>query len=392
MDFSLSSSVSPVVPSNVTNHWVVLVSTSRYWFNYRHAANALSLYRIVKRAGIPDSRILLLLPDDFACQSRNGEWAGQIFNSAQHSLNLYEEDDVEVDYRGADVTVESFLRLLTGRHEANVVKSQRLQSDSHSAVLIYLSGHGGDGFLKFQDSEELSAVDLSSALHAMAVQGRYSSLLLLLDTCQAESMASTVTSPSVLSIASSRVGQNSYSHSVDHSIGLSLIDRFTAAVLDFFEGGGGGKVVGQLLQSLDPSLLLSDPVTRLDLFPLPPSQVPVSLFFSAEHRPLTQRGGGQRYHRRQRANDSREALQRETGKEEKGKEGEVSDAVAVSDGSVPSPTDWWSALLTTHPFLAPLCLLTLFTTSWLLPTTKREGRAGHTAGRKEEGVLLRDGR
>ena len=207
--------------SNVTNHWAVLVSTSRYWFNYRHAANALSLYRIVKRLGIPDSRILLLLPDDWACQPRNGQWAGRMFNSPQHSLNLYEEDDVEVDYRGADVTVESFLRLLTGRHEDVVAKSQRLQSDQHSAVLLYLSGHGGNGFLKFQDSEELSAVDLSSALHAMSVQGRFSSMLLLLDTCQAESMAAPVTSPSVLTIVSSRVGQNSYSHSVDHAIGVS---------------------------------------------------------------------------------------------------------------------------------------------------------------------------
>jgi glycosylphosphatidylinositol transamidase (GPIT) subunit GPI8 len=27
-----------------TNNWAVLVCTSRYWFNYRHMANTLSLY------------------------------------------------------------------------------------------------------------------------------------------------------------------------------------------------------------------------------------------------------------------------------------------------------------------------------------------------------------
>ena len=133
---------------NVTNHWAVLVSSSRYWFNYRHAANALSVYRIVKRAGVPDSRILLMLPDDFACSPRNGANAASMFNSAAHALNLYAEDDVEVDYRGAAVTVEAFLRLLHGRHADNVVKSQRLASDAHSAVLIYVSGHGGREFLK----------------------------------------------------------------------------------------------------------------------------------------------------------------------------------------------------------------------------------------------------
>lgn len=30
------------------------VCASRYWFNYRHVANTLSIYRSVKRLGIPD--------------------------------------------------------------------------------------------------------------------------------------------------------------------------------------------------------------------------------------------------------------------------------------------------------------------------------------------------
>lgn len=37
-----------------TNNWAVIVDASRFWFNYRHAANALSIYRSVKRLGIPD--------------------------------------------------------------------------------------------------------------------------------------------------------------------------------------------------------------------------------------------------------------------------------------------------------------------------------------------------
>ena len=28
-----------------TNNWAVIVDTSRFWFNYRHAANVLSIYR-----------------------------------------------------------------------------------------------------------------------------------------------------------------------------------------------------------------------------------------------------------------------------------------------------------------------------------------------------------
>jgi len=40
--------------SDHTNNWAVLVDTSRFWFNYRHVANVLSIYRSVKRLGIPD--------------------------------------------------------------------------------------------------------------------------------------------------------------------------------------------------------------------------------------------------------------------------------------------------------------------------------------------------
>lgn len=41
-------------PSTHTNNWAVLVCTSRFWFNYRHVANTLSIYQSIKRLGIPD--------------------------------------------------------------------------------------------------------------------------------------------------------------------------------------------------------------------------------------------------------------------------------------------------------------------------------------------------
>ncbi len=48
-------------------HRAVLVCTSRFYYNYRHVANTLSMYRTVKRLGIPDSNIILMLADDVAC-------------------------------------------------------------------------------------------------------------------------------------------------------------------------------------------------------------------------------------------------------------------------------------------------------------------------------------
>ena len=113
--------------SKHTNNWAVLVCSSRYWFNYRHVANVLSMYRSVKRLGLPDSRILLMLADDMACNSRNPK-PGIVHNNMNQQINMY-GDDVEVDYRGYDVTVHNFIRLLTGRVEPSTPKSKQLLTD-----------------------------------------------------------------------------------------------------------------------------------------------------------------------------------------------------------------------------------------------------------------------
>lgn len=65
----------------------VQVDTSRFWNNYRHIANALSLYHSVKRLGIPDSQIILMLADQMPCNSRNC-FPGEVFNSRTQKINL----------------------------------------------------------------------------------------------------------------------------------------------------------------------------------------------------------------------------------------------------------------------------------------------------------------
>lgn len=276
--------------------WAVVVSTSRYWFNYRHASNSLSIYHAIKAAGIPDSHILTMIPDDYGCSPRNGEHSAQLFSANNRSMNLYE--NIEIDYRGEHaVTVESLLRLLTNRHHPTTPNSQRLLSDSQSSVLLYLSGHGGNGFLKFQDQEELSSVDLADAIASMHRQGRYGQLMLVIDTCQAESMHEHIDSPNTLSITASRVGQNSYSAGNDPTVGLAISDRFTASVLSFFTHARpawqtDNATVADLIAHFHPSSLMSDPVVRVDHWPRPLEQTYLHEFFAARSQIRTDTDSG----------------------------------------------------------------------------------------------------
>lgn len=265
--------------SRHTNNWAVLVSTSRFWFNYRHMANVLSMYRTVKRLGIPDSQIILMLSDDIACNPRNA-FPGSIFNNKDQAIDLY-GNLIEVDYRGYEVTVENFIRLLTDRWDTNHPRSKRLLTDENSNIFVYLTGHGGNEFLKFQDSEELGAHDIADAFEQMYEKKRYNEIFFMIDTCQANSMYERFYSPNILAVGSSAVDESSYSHHSDLDIGVAVIDRFTFFTLDFLEkiDKNSNATLDKLFDVYVYDNVHSTPGIRTDLFKRNVSDVLLTDFF-----------------------------------------------------------------------------------------------------------------
>ena len=272
-----------MVEAEHTSNWAVLVSTSRFWFNYRHLANVLSIYRTVKRLGIPDSQIILMLPDDMACNPRNA-FPGTVYSNADRAVDLY-GDNIEVDYRGYEVTVENFIRLLTDRVGDEMPRSKRLLTDDRSNILVYMTGHGGNEFLKFQDAEEIGAFDLADAFEQMwekkrlvfsQEQGttsnscRYHEILFMIDTCQANTMYTKLYSPNIIATGSSKLDQSSYSHHADNDVGVAVIDRYTYYNLEFLESEvrdtSSKKTVGDLFDSYSYEKIHSHAGVRYDLF------------------------------------------------------------------------------------------------------------------------------
>jgi phosphatidylinositol glycan class K len=214
------------------NNWAVLVSSSRYWFNYRHQSNALLLYKTLKEQGIPDQRIILMLADDVPSNPRNYR-PGFVFGENTRD-NLYPGDDC-VDYQGEEVSVESFVRVLTGRHLPDTPDSKKLGSDRKSRVLVYLNGHGGDGFIKFQDREVITSQAIADVFYIMEQQKRFGEILFISDTCQADSMLQKIYTQNVIGISTSRVGQSSYSYAPDPTMGFALLDRFAFYLNEFLK-------------------------------------------------------------------------------------------------------------------------------------------------------------
>ncbi|BGP31935.1 hypothetical protein JCM10296v2_003714 [Rhodotorula toruloides] len=265
--------------THFTNNWAVLVCTSRFWFNYRHMANTLAMYRTVKRLGIPDSQIILMLADDAACNPRN-PFAGTVYSNADRKTDLY-GDRIEVDYKGEEVNVETFLRLLSGRLPDSTPASKRLMTDSRSNIFVYLTGHGGDEFLKFQDNEEISAFDIADAFGGMWAKKRYNEILFMVDTCQANTLYSKFYSPNILAMGSSEKDENSYSHHADNDIGVAVTDRYTHHVLTFLEtiNKTSQVTLQNLVDTFSFEIIHSTPGVRKDLFHRPLDETLLTDFF-----------------------------------------------------------------------------------------------------------------
>lgn len=232
--------------SSHTSNVAIILSSSTFYHNYRHTANALAIYQSLKHhGGFTDDNIILMIADDVACDARN-VYKDHIYAKGEHDVDLNE--NVQIDYIGGDVTIDNFFRVLLGRHDPDTPSYQRLPPtvDEHTNVFIYITGHGGDSFFKFRDLEDFTTKDWRGVLEQMQIMKRFKSLLFLADTCQAFSLAPNTKIEdedshgfplrNVYTVASSLKGENSYAHHMDENIGHSVMDRYVYTFTEFMGG------------------------------------------------------------------------------------------------------------------------------------------------------------
>lgn len=229
-----------------SSNYAVILSSSRYWFNYRHTANALSLYQFLKRhGGFDDDHIILMLADEYAVNPRN-PFKNRIFTQGKNGGSeeeLYDEY-TEIDYRGDDVTVENLAHVLLGTTTMATATGGTiahrllpvLNSDADSNILLFWTGHGGDKFFKFQDVEEILAQHVANIFRQMHIMHKYRHVLFIADTCQAFTLFDRIQAeqiPNITTIGSSLRDESSYAHHSDPDLGLTVIERYSYALRQF---------------------------------------------------------------------------------------------------------------------------------------------------------------
>ncbi len=116
--------------------WAVIAALSSGWQNYRHQADALAQYRLLRARGVADDHIVLILADDLASADQN-LLRGEIRN-APAGPDLY--PDAVIDY-DLSLTADELVDIITG--QANAQTPTVISPGAADNVYIYLVGHGG---------------------------------------------------------------------------------------------------------------------------------------------------------------------------------------------------------------------------------------------------------
>jgi legumain len=153
----------------------------------------------VKKNGIPESNIIMMMQDDVANAAEN-PFPGQLFNKP--TAKGVAGDDVYAgcapDYTGTIVTAKLFLAVITGDsaavanlttgYTAGKTSTKVLKSTATSKVFLNFVDHGGVGLIAMPNGPFLYAKDLQAALATMKTKQLYKELVFYVEACESGSM------------------------------------------------------------------------------------------------------------------------------------------------------------------------------------------------------------
>ncbi len=204
----------------------VIAGTSSGWINYRHQADALTLYTLLRENGVADDHIILMTYDDIPTLPEN-PFRGDIHN-VPRGRNI--RSGAVVDYYGPAVTAATLKNVLTGKKTTSTPVV--LESNASTDVFVYISGHGDPGAITFPGNDAFTTKDFTSVTDTMNRDQRYRQLVFVVDTCFGESIATNAKAPGVLFLTGSGVGEPSLGAVYDADIRQWLSDEFTSNVMN----------------------------------------------------------------------------------------------------------------------------------------------------------------
>ncbi len=212
-------------------NWALLLAGSNSWGDYRHQANVLKMYRLLKDKGYPDDHIVLIMEDNIVNDGSNIH-SGQLVDAS--GSNLFE--DVEVDYNITKVSAADISAILHGWQSSKI--SKVINAGPNDNILVYWTGNGSQGQLSMA-SQQFSNSDFQRLISGMASGSdrKYRKMLWIVDASNAQSVTSIDAAssiPGVLCINSSLARETSLADQTDFDEAMDtyLSTHFTSVLVD----------------------------------------------------------------------------------------------------------------------------------------------------------------
>lgn len=202
--------------------WVVLAAGSFTFKDYRHQSDICHAYQVMRKLGIPEERIIVVMEDNIANNPLN-KHPGKIFNEP-NGPDVYQ--GVPHDYTGDQATKENYVRILLGE-KMTVGSKKSLLSGPDDNVFIVFSGHGNTDYMCVLDGE-LHSNEWQIILNYMAEQKMFKNLIMYIESCFSGSLFyRLVLPPNVYVTTAAPVGQSSFSMFYDPDLDTSLADEYS---------------------------------------------------------------------------------------------------------------------------------------------------------------------
>ena len=201
--FSLSQVDKGVQYEPLQDRYAVVMATSTGWDNYRHQADALDVYRMLKKAGYPDDHIVLITEDDLAYNPENPHPG--VVHVLPDGENLY--PGVVNDYKISQLTPADLGNILSGTVTERT--PEVVHGSKNTNVLFFWSGHGLDDHLMAWADDSVTSGQIRSMLEG--AQENYRKLLFVMETCYSGSVGEYCCGfPGLLTLTACSPGEKSH--------------------------------------------------------------------------------------------------------------------------------------------------------------------------------------
>lgn len=211
----------------LNDRYAVVVGASDTWINYRHQADALAFYQMLKSSGYDDDHIILIMEDNIANHPNNAH-PGEIRVTADGE-NLYH--DVKVDYHLSDISVSDFYDIMSGKRSDRL--KEVIAPGVNDNVMMFWCGHGSRNTLMWGSEAYVHGDDMKSLVSRLNAESRYRKLMFVLDACYSGTIGEACEGiPGVLVFTAAHSNESSKADVFDRDLNVWLSNGFTRTFRD----------------------------------------------------------------------------------------------------------------------------------------------------------------